>query len=772
MMPDLGVEILMRLEAADPAAALAVDRMLGRGAQVQWAIGPGGVPYLRLRYDGFPEAAKAAARRMLAPHRDLLARVFAEVADLAGRPPASMVGGLLRVAADPVARTVTLVLKPEAAADREAVASWAAARLGIPPQAVRVEAEAPARPAAIPASGYAPCERWPLPPEWITPSDGFPEPRYVLTSDPEKLARRAYLAGAAGICGLDTEATGLDPRRARLRLVQLALPGVPVLLFDAFGAPPGSLEPLADLLADSGTWVVMQNAKYDLKMLRAALSPEWGRHLKAARLFDTMLMEQLLAAGLPVEGGFGLEAIARRRLGLAMDKAEQSSDWSGALTAAQLGYAALDAAVLLPLAMAQSKTLAGAGLARAAWVENGCASATADMEFAGLRVDLERLGALGGRLRAERDALAERVREALRPPEALGQTTLFGGLEYAEVNLNSNPQMRAALARATGEELASTDEDTLAPLAAKHPVVADFLAYREREHNLNAFVDPVAGRVDPATGRIHADFRQINPRGVGRFSCKAPNLQQVPRGKEWRSCYRAAPGRRLVIADYSAMEMRLMAWLSGDRAMTELFRAGFDPHRATAARLLGKRTEDVTKPERQVAKSANFGIIYHISASGLVTYAKSSYGVEMTEDQAEEFIRKFLHEAYPGVAAWQERQDTEARAAGLVRTASGRLRRWPDGRMPVTELCNTPDQGSGADIAKRAMALVRERLGGFGGELVAMAHDELVLEVPEAEAEAAAAALRECMIRAWDEFVDSVPIEVEVGVGDSWAEKP
>lgn len=124
------------------------------------------------------------------------------------------------------------------------------------------------------------------------------------------------------------------------------------------------------------------------------------------------------------------------------------------------------------------------------------------------------------------------------------------------------------------------------------------------------------------------------------------------------------------------------------------------------------------------------------------------------------------------MAAWQERQDTEARAAGLVRTASGRLRRWPDGRMPVTELCNTPDQGSGADIAKRAMALVRERLGGFGGELVAMAHDELVLEVPEAEAEAAAAALRECMIRAWDEFVDSVPIEVEVGVGDSWAEKP
>lgn len=274
----------------------------------------------------------------------------------------------------------------------------------------------------------------------------------------------------------------------------------------------------------------------------------------------------------------------------------------------------------------------------------------------------------------------------------------------------------------------------------------------------------------PKTGRIHPEYRQLNRNGVGRFSAANPNIQQVPRDPRFRRMFAAPEGRALVIADYSAIEMRIMAWLSRDRVLVEVFRTGADPHRRTAALVLGKSEDEVTKGERQLAKSLNFGLIYGMSARGLQQYAESSYGVSMTYWEAQEFRRRFF-EVYRGVAEWHHRQDAEARRKREVRTASGRARRWATQQMPSTELFNTPDQGTGADILKRAMARLKPRLMALGTELVASVHDELVAECPEDKAEEVAAVMKEEMTAAGAEFIDPVPVEVEVAVGRTWADK-
>jgi DNA polymerase-1 len=252
--------------------------------------------------------------------------------------------------------------------------------------------------------------------------------------------------------------------------------------------------------------------------------------------------------------------------------------------------------------------------------------------------------------------------------------------------------------------------------------------------------------------------------------------------------------------------MRIMARLSGDRNLLAAFRDGADVHRRTAAAIAGKPEEEVTAEERQAAKACGFGLIYGMTAETLRLYAETSYGVKMTPEEAEA-AREAFFRAYPAVAAWHRRQDRRGYEDGFerywrhdaaqgfyaekrpcVRTLAGRLRVWPvvererkDGSGTYlrkagsfTELYNTPDQGSGADITKSAMARVYRELLARDWEdvrLVACVHDELVLEAPEALAAEAAALLKECMERAGAEVLAPVPVEVEVGVGQTWAEK-
>jgi DNA polymerase I-like protein with 3'-5' exonuclease and polymerase domains len=295
-------------------------------------------------------------------------------------------------------------------------------------------------------------------------------------------------------------------------------------------------------------------------------------------------------------------------------------------------------------------------------------------------------------------------------------------------------------------------------------VVQAVLEYR-RVRKALTFAQSLPTHVHPTTGRIHATYWQLGA-ATGRFACSDPNLQQIPRSTAFRRCFTARPGSSLVIADYSQIELRVMAELSGDPRMLAAYQAGEDLHRLTAALLLDKAMDQVTKGERQAAKAVNFGLIYAMGAEGLRAYAQQSYGVTLTSEQAVTFRQRFFA-AYAGVAAWQS-QIREGLPLTESRTLSGRRRQWTE--LPrMAALYNTPVQGGAADLIKRALMVLPQALQGTGAVIVGTIHDEILVEAPDACAPAVASILKRTMEQAGQTYLARVPIVVDVRVASSWA---
>jgi DNA polymerase-1 len=238
-------------------------------------------------------------------------------------------------------------------------------------------------------------------------------------------------------------------------------------------------------------------------------------------------------------------------------------------------------------------------------------------------------------------------------------------------------------------------------------------------------------------------------------------MQQLPRGK-YRTCIRAPEGRLLVKADYSQIELRIAAELAGDSAMLDAYRRGEDLHALTARRLLGKA--EVTKEDRQIAKSANFGLLYGMGAKAYREYAKATYGLDMTQEQAEEYRRAFFA-AYPGLQRWHRRIGS-TKGAVETRTAAKRRRL---GVLRYSEKLNTPVQGTGADGLKLALALLWERRAELPGAFPILAvHDEIVIECAAEQADAAEEWLRQAMLDGMRPLLKQVPVEVSVKAGPAW----
>jgi DNA polymerase I-like protein with 3'-5' exonuclease and polymerase domains len=261
--------------------------------------------------------------------------------------------------------------------------------------------------------------------------------------------------------------------------------------------------------------------------------------------------------------------------------------------------------------------------------------------------------------------------------------------------------------------------------------------------------------------------------GVFSHNCSDPNLQQIPRNKNFRACFTPGPGKKLVIADYSQIELRLVAEISRDKMMTDAYKRGEDIHRLTAALVNGVTLDQVTKEQRQMAKAINFGLIYGIGPDKLVIYSQTAYGVTMSRNQAEVFRKKYF-EAYPGIAAWHKKVFNEDKRRRMTRTLSGRMRFLEDPNAH-NEFANTPVQGSGADGLKCSLKVVHERLKKYDGrvKMVHMVHDEIILECDD-EPELLKAAqhdLEQGMVEGIAPFMKNVPVEAEGGIGDSWADK-
>lgn len=392
----------------------------------------------------------------------------------------------------------------------------------------------------------------------------------------------------------------------------------------------------------------------------------------------------------------------------------------------------------------------------------------ADMEYCGVRIDTGMLSAYGSELGKELAVIQDRIRmETGEPDLNISSPMQLGSVLFEKLKLDPK-------ARKNKKGNWSTDEETLSELAGRHPVIGDILQYRAVKKLISTYIEPFPSLIDPRDGKVHTTFNQALT-ATGRLSSAHPNLQNIPvrteLGREIRRAFvPSCPGNVIVSADYSQIELRLMASVSGDRDMIEAFRNGRDIHTATAAKIFRKAEEDVTPEQRRIAKTANFGIIYGISAFGL------SQRLGMPRKEAKELIDDYFRH-YPSIMEYIGRTKAQAREQGWVSTIFGRRRYIKDinSRNAVVRsfaernAVNAPIQGSAADIIKMAMNNVYAALkdGGFRAEMILQVHDELVFDVPKEEAEEVMSIVRDKM-----ENVVSlqVPLTVECSSGANWLE--
>ncbi|HEX6970983.1 MAG TPA: DNA polymerase [Limnochordia bacterium] len=555
----------------------------------------------------------------------------------------------------------------------------------------------------------------------------------------------------AQVIGIDTETTGLDPLADDILLIQLHARGRTYVV-DARSTP---LEPLRRFAAEVDPLWVLQNAKFDCAMLEQ----HGGIHLR--RLYDVMLAERLLTAGISRE--ISLAALASKYLGIALDKSIRTTFDGRGFSREQLEYAARDAAVLLPIFERQWPRLQREGLIETAKLEFQTVHAVVHMELAGCKIDASAWEEKLAGAKEARDRAAVRLAEILAPVTAQ-QLSLFGG--PPELDFNSQPFLLACFKR-LGHPLPDTAEATLRQ--CPHPLAEALLEYRAYEKLLGTYGESLLSHVHRRTGRIHADFDQYGT-DTGRFSCRNPNVQQIP--AEFRPCFVAEEGHVLVIADYSQIELRILAEVSGDPAFREIFRRGGDLHSMTAAQMFGVPLASVSKEQRSQAKAINFGLAYGRGPHSLALQ------LGVTPERATELIDRYF-EAYAGVRRWLDEAGRTAVTRGCSVTLGGRKRYFelpersdPNYARKISQIerqgKNTPIQGTSADMIKWAMILVERVVRPLGGRLINSVHDELVVEAPEETAEEIAHRVNATMVEAGAKLLKETPVQVEVAINRCW----
>ena len=583
--------------------------------------------------------------------------------------------------------------------------------------------------------------------------------KYCLITDAEQL--RELLNPLIGKCeriGIDTETTGLDPHTSKVRLVQIAVSKYPVFVIDLAAIDRTELTPLKQLLA-SDCLKIGHNLKFDIMMLKSA-----GLNLEPP-YFDTYLGYKVLTAGL--KRSSTLETLARKLLRVKLNKSAQTSDFSRNLSREQLQYAANDAAVLLPLHRKLARHLTKAELTATAQTEFDCLGAVAEMELNGVRLDLDKWQLLKQDLLRQQARLEEKLQARLVKSNRITNTLLTE--LSTEINLSSPKQVVIAFNR-LGIDVRSTNVRELIPLAQDYPVIRWLLEYRSLTTRINTFSVGLPQFIHPVTERIQGHWWQMGARS-GRFSCREPNLTNIPRDLPTRQCFTAAPGNVIIKADYSQIELRLMAQASGARSMIAAYRNGEDLHRLTASFLFDKPIENIVDEERKLGKIVNFGLIYGMGVAKFCLTTAKKHNIYLSKSEASQFRQKFFL-LYKGVAAYHRRIRREWQAGSRVSySLDGRRRVWSKRTKPtLNELLNHPIQGTNATIIKRAIALLDSTLLSkvHQVKLILVVHDEIVLEVPRSLADRVARCLSDCAVEAARPILAPIPVEVEVKVLDSW----
>ncbi len=600
-----------------------------------------------------------------------------------------------------------------------------------------------------------------------------PERHYETLLDEASLDRWLEKIAAAELTAIDTETDSLDPVQARIVGISLSTaPGeaayIP-LRHDYAGAPAqldfdGVLARLAPWLEDERQAKLGQHAKYDTHVFANA-----GITLRGVR-HDTMLESYVLESHRP----HGLESLAARHLdrrGLSYEdvcgKGANQIPFSQVDIERAAEYACEDSEMCLEVHQRLWPQLeAEPGLARVYRdIEMPVSALLARIERHGVLIDTEALARQSRDLAERMLALEQQAYEIAGQPFNLGSPKQIGQILFEKLGL--------PVKKKTASGAPSTDEDVLAELAADYPLPAKLLEHRSLAKLKGTYTDKLPLMVDPETGRVHTNYAQAVA-VTGRLSSNDPNLQNIPirtaEGRRVREAFIAPVGHFILSADYSQIELRLMAHISGDPGLTKAFTEGLDVHRATASEVFATPLEAVTAQQRRYAKTINFGLIYGMGAFGLA----QALGIE--QKAARDYIDRYFSR-FAGVKRYMEETKAFAAAHGYVETMYGRRIVLPEIRggsgprrsAAERQAINAPMQGTAADLIKLAMLAVQAALDAQqrATRIVMQVHDELVFEVPEAELDWARVELPRLMTGV---ATLDVPLTAEVGVGRNWEE--
>jgi DNA polymerase I len=583
----------------------------------------------------------------------------------------------------------------------------------------------------------------------------------------EKLERAPHIA-------FDTETTSTNQMTARLVGIALAV-DPDVGYYIPVGHASGQqlelgqvLEALRGPLTDATIPKVGHNVKYDFIVLA-----RYGLRVEPMT-FDSMLAEWLFNPG---SRNLGLKNLAWVRQDIRMTNIEELiGKGKKQITMAEVdiqaaaAYAAQDVAVVLRLMPELLSELENCGATQLLTdIEMPLAAALADMEMAGITLDVPFLVDMSARLGERLATIEQEIYQACGGPFNLNSPQQLSEALFTRLRLN--PPDRTAKT-ATG--FYSTAVDVLEALRGKHKVVDLVLEYRELSKLRSTYLEALPVQVNPETGRVHTSYNQAGA-VTGRIASSDPNLQNIPSrselGREVRKAFIASPGKLLLAVDYSQVELRIVAHMSQDQAMIASFQAGQDIHAATAAAIHGITIEQVTKDMRRRAKGINFGLIYGMSAFGLTRYT------DLTLAEAEDFMEAYFR-SFTGVKKYLDGIRVLAAEQGYVETLLGRRRYFPTLKNQSNrnirareerEAINAPIQGTAADIMKIAMLRLPQALkaAGLPVQMLLQVHDELVLECTPEELEAAVGVVKEVMENALEM---SVPLVCDARYGPNWGE--
>jgi len=595
---------------------------------------------------------------------------------------------------------------------------------------------------------------------------------YATLHTEAELTEWLKAASHAERLAIDVETDSLDARRSGLVGISMAYDVghacyIPLAHEDLAAPAQLSMETVREHLnpffARTETRLYGHNLKYDWMCLI--------RHgFVIPRLaFDTMVAAYVLN---PSRNGYGLKELSFEKLGEAMTPiahligkgAKQKSMTAVAVDQAA-PYACADADMTLRLALQFEPELKKCDLEKLFYdMEMPLVEILGNMEMRGIRVDQEYLKTLGQEMQARLQTLETEIYGLAGGPFNINSPKQLGVVLFEKLNLPVGRKTKTGY---------STDEEVLSQLTALHELPGKLLAYRELQKLQSTYVDGLREAMDPIDQRIHSHFNQTVA-STGRLSSSDPNLQNIPirteAGKKIRQAFVAKPGFQLLSADYSQIDLRMLAHISDDAVLCDTFQKGGDVHTTTACEIFGVTPDGVTADLRRVAKSINFGIVYGISAFGL------SQQLGISVEDAKRHIDRYF-ERYAGVRAWMDACLKEARATGHVRTLLGRIRYVPEITAKNPNIrgfgermaLNTPIQGTSADVIKVAMvdlAKAQEREN-WSLAMLLQVHDELVFEVPVNEIESNARRIKPLMENA---VKLKIPVVVDFKTGANWAQ--